>query len=105
MRSVVGRNVSMKRMTAIGNTVLVNSGFHTRNNLPENNPQFVHAPSELFASHVLGRKFKKNIGLKWLRICNQPGAPTCLGQALVVRRRLVFVYRRFGTAKGELLDP
>ena len=25
--------------------------------------------------------------------------------ALVVRRRLVFVYRRFGTVKGELLDP
>ena len=85
--------------------MLINSGFHTRNNLPENIPQFGHAPSELFASPLLGRKSLKNIGLKGRRIINLPGAPTCLGLALFVRRRLVFVYRRFGTAKGELLDP
>ena len=56
MRSVVDRNVGMRRMTVIGNMVLVNSCFHTRNNLPENNPHFGHTPSELFASYVLGRK-------------------------------------------------
>ena len=56
MRSVVDRKVSMRRMTVIGNMVLENSDFHTRNNLSENNPQIGHALSELFASHVLGRK-------------------------------------------------
>ena len=56
MRSVVDRNVGMQRMTVIGNMVLANSRFHTRNNLSENNPQFGHAPSELFASYVLDRK-------------------------------------------------
>ena len=85
--------------------MLINSGFHTRNNLSENIPQFGHAPSELFASPLLGRKSLKNIGLKGRRIINLPGAPTCLGLALFVRRRLVFVYRRFGTANRELLGP
>jgi hypothetical protein len=56
-RSAVDRNVSIRCMTVIGNTVLGNSGFHTRNNLSENNPQFRHTPSELFVSHVLGRIF------------------------------------------------
>jgi len=59
--------------------MLINSGFHTRNNLSENIPQFGHAPSELFASPVLGRKSLKNVGLKGRRIINLPGAPTCLG--------------------------
>jgi len=61
MRSVVDRNVSTLRMTEFGSMVLVNSGFLTRNtrNLSENNPQFGHAPSELFGSHVQGRKFLK----------------------------------------------
>ena len=54
---------------------------------------------------MLGRKSLKNIGLKGRRIINLPGAPTCFGPALVVRRRLVFVYRSFGTTKAELLDP
>ena len=89
----------------IGNMVLINSGFHTRNNLSEDIPQLRHAPSELFGSPIVGRKNLKNVGLKRRRIINLPGVPTCLGPALVVRRRLVFVYRRFGTAKGELLDP
>ena len=56
MRFVVDRNVGIRRLTVIGNMVLANWGFHTRNNLSENNPQFGHAPSELFASHALGRK-------------------------------------------------
>ena len=70
--------------------VLINSGFHKQNNLSENIPQFGHAPSELFASPFLGRKSLKNIGLKGSRIINLPGAPTCLGTALIVRRSLVF---------------
>jgi len=85
--------------------VLINSGFHTQNNLSENIPQFGHAPSELFSSPILGRKNLKNVGLKRRRIINLSGAPTGLGPALVVRRGFVFVYRRFGTTKGELLDP
>ena len=85
--------------------MLINSGFHMRNNLSANIQQFGHAPSEMFGSPILGRKSLKNIGVKGRRIINLPGAPTCLGPALVVRRRLVFVYRRFGTAKGELLGP
>ena len=51
MRSVVDRKVGMRCMIVIGN-----SGFRTRNDLSKNNPQFGHAPSLLFASHVLGRK-------------------------------------------------
>jgi len=43
----------------IGNLVLVNSGFHTRNNFTENYSKFGHAPSRTFASPVLGRKFLK----------------------------------------------
>jgi len=89
----------------IGNMVLINSGFHTRDNLSENIPQLRHAPSGLFGSPILGRKNLKNIDLKRRRIINLPGAPTCLGPSLVVRRGFVFVYRRFGTAKGELLHP
>ena len=34
----------------IGNMVLVNQGFHTRNNLTENYPRFGHGPVEMFAS-------------------------------------------------------
>ena len=56
MRSVVDRNVGMRRTTVIGNMVRANSGFHTRNHLSENNPHFGHTLSELFASYVLGRK-------------------------------------------------
>jgi len=56
IRSVDDRNAGMRLVTVIGNVVLANSGFHTRNNLSENNPQVRYAPSELFASHVLGRK-------------------------------------------------
>jgi len=85
--------------------VLIISGFHTRNNLSENIPQIGHAPSEMFGSPILGRKSLKNIGVKGRRIINLPGAPTCLGPALVVRRRLVFLYGRFGTTKGKLHDP
>jgi hypothetical protein len=55
MRSVVERNVGMRSMTVTGNMGLANSGFHTQNNLSENNPRFGRAPSELFASHILGR--------------------------------------------------
>jgi len=77
--------------------VLINSGFHTRSNLSENIP--------LFGSPILGRKSLKNIGLKGRRIIHLSAAPTFLGPALVVRRRLVLVYRRFGTAKGEQFDP
>jgi hypothetical protein len=55
MRSVAERNVGMRRMTLMGNMVLENSAIHTRKNLSENNPQFAHTPSELFASHILGR--------------------------------------------------
>jgi len=58
----------------------------------------------MFASPILGRKSLKNVDLKGRRINLSRGA-TCLGPVVVVRRRLVFVYRRFGTAKGELLDP
>ena len=76
--------------------MLINSGFHTRNKLAENIQQFVHAPSELFANPILGRKCLMNIDLKGGRI-NLAGVPTCVGPAVVVRRRLVFVYRRFGT--------
>jgi len=41
---------------SIGNVELINSGFHTRNNLAENIPQFGHATSELLASPILGGK-------------------------------------------------
>jgi hypothetical protein len=82
----------------------INPGFHTGNNLSENIQQFGHAPSELLANIILGRKSFKNIGLKDRRIINLPGVSTCLWPALFVRRRL-FVYQRFGTAKEELLDP
>lgn len=85
--------------------MLIKAGFHTRNDLSETIPQFGHVPSELFASPFLGRKSLKNIGVKGRQIINLPGVPTYLGLALVVRRRLVLVYRRFGTAKEELLDP
>jgi hypothetical protein len=40
MRSVVDRNVSMWRITVIGNMMLRKSGFHTRNNLSETNRNF-----------------------------------------------------------------
>ena len=77
---------------------MVLEDFHTRNNVSENIPQFGHAPSELFGTPVQGRKSLKNVGLM---------APnySSAGASLIVRRRLVSVYRRFGTAKGELLDP
>ena len=39
----------------IGNTALVNSGFHTRNSFFENYPLFGQVPSERFASPFLGR--------------------------------------------------
>ena len=81
--------------------MLINSGFHMQNNLSANIPQFGHAPSEQFAVPILGRKGLKNIGLKRRRIINLLGAPTCLGPALVVRRRLVFVYRLSGQPKGN----
>ena len=85
--------------------VLINSGFHTRTNLSESIPQFGHAPSELFASPILCRKSLKNIGLKGRRIIKSARGANMSWAGLVVRRRLVFVYRRFGTVKGELLDP
>ena len=44
--------------------MLVNSGFHTRKNFFESYPQFGHAPSEIFASPVLGRTRLKNVGFK-----------------------------------------
>jgi hypothetical protein len=84
--------------------VLINSDFHTRNNLSENIPQYGRAPSELFASPIFGRKSLKNVSLKGRRIINLPGSPR-LGPALVVRHRLVFVHRGFRTAKEEILDP
>jgi len=83
--------------------MLINSGFHTRNKLAENIQQFVNAPSALFASPILGRKSLKNIDLKGRRIINLPGASTCLGPAVVVRRALLFVYRRFGTGTARPL--
>jgi hypothetical protein len=55
MRSIVDRNVGMRHMTVMGNMMLVNSGFHTGNNLSDNNPQFGYATSELFASHMIDR--------------------------------------------------
>jgi len=45
-------------------TVLLNAGFHARKNISENYPQFRHAPSEIFASLVIGRKFLSGIVLK-----------------------------------------
>ena len=60
--------------------VLINSGFHTRNNLSENIPQFGQAPSELFASPILGRKSLKNIGWKGRQIMNLLGRPHVLGR-------------------------
>ena len=56
IRSVVDRKVGMRLVTVIGNMVLANSGFHTRNYLSENNPPFRHAPCALFARKFLGRK-------------------------------------------------
>jgi hypothetical protein len=70
----------MRRMTIVGNTVLVNSGFLTRNNLSENNPQFGQAPPEFFGSHVLGRKFLKNIGLSGAEFFISPGGPHVSGR-------------------------
>jgi len=63
----------------IGNMVLINSGFHKRNNLSENTPQFGHTPSELFASPILCRKSLRNIGLKERRIIIVPGGPHVFG--------------------------
>ena len=60
--------------------MLINSSFHTRNNLSENIPQFGHAPSELFASLILGRKSIKNIGLKGSELLICPGRPHVLGR-------------------------
>ena len=90
--------------------MLINWGFHTRNNLSANIPQFVHPPSTVRQPYPRPKKSLKNIDLKGRRIIHLPrvcvgGGGTCLGPFLVVRRRLVFVYRRFRTAKGELLDP
>ena len=59
--------------------VLINSGFHKRNNLSENIPQFGHTPSELFASPILCRKSLRNVGLKGRRIIILPGGPHVLG--------------------------
>jgi len=63
----------------IGNMVLINSGFHKRNNLSENTPQFGHTPSELFASLILCQKSLRNIGLKGRRIIILPGGPHVFG--------------------------
>ena len=104
MHSIVDRKVGMRRMTVIGNMALANLGFYTRNNLSENNPQFGHAPLQLFASQVLGRKrISVQRGAEYL-ICPRRPHLSGGGGKLVVLRRLVFVYGRFGTAKVELLD-
>jgi len=58
--------------------VLINSGFHKRNNLSENIPQFGHTAWELFASPILCRKSLRNIGLKGRRIIILPGGPHVL---------------------------
>jgi len=63
---------------------------------PQNHLQFGHTHSKSLICPRL-----KNIGLKGRRIINLPEAPTCLGPALVVRRRLVFVYRLLGQPKGN----
>ena len=60
--------------------MLINSGFHTQNNLSENISQFGHAPSALFASPILSRKSLNNIGLKGRRIINMPGGPHVLAR-------------------------
>jgi hypothetical protein len=55
--------------------VLVNSCFHTGNNLTENHPQFQHVTSKIFASNVLSRKnlkeypFEKGINFVALLEC------------------------------------
>jgi len=56
--------------------VLVNSGFHTWENLSENYPQLGHTPLKILASLVLGQKSEKNIRLADCPIINLPGAPT-----------------------------
>jgi len=78
MRSVVDRSVGMRSMTVTGNMVLASSSFHTRNNLSENNPLFGHAPSELFASHILGRKRISVWKGAWVLFC--PGRPHVSGR-------------------------
>ena len=67
----------------IGNMVLINSGFHKRNNLSENIPQFGHTAWELFASPILCRKSLRNIGLKERRIIIVPGGPHVFGWPLL----------------------
>lgn len=63
--------------------LLVRSGFHTRKILSENYPQFWHTFARRFASPVLNCESLKNIGLKERHIFSLPGAPACLGAALV----------------------
>jgi hypothetical protein len=99
MQFVVDRNVGMRRMTVMGNMVLANSGFYTRNNLYENNPQFGYTSFRTVCQSF--PRPKKIIGLNCNRIFILRGALTCLEQYFFVRRRLVFVYRHFGTAKGN----
>jgi len=74
----------------IGNMVMINSGFHMRDNLSENIPQLRHAPSGLFGSPILGRKILKNIGLKRRRIINLPVAPTSTVQ---VAKKFPYFFR------------
>ena len=68
----------------IGNTVLVNTRFHTQNNFSGNYPQFEKAPSKMLASPVLGRKWIMDIGKKGRRIISLTGAPTNLGSTLIL---------------------
>ena len=72
MRSAVDRNVGIRFMTVIGNTVLGCSGFQTRNNSSENNPQFRHTVRQSCPSS------RKIIGLKSRLLFNVPGAPKFL---------------------------
>jgi hypothetical protein len=60
--------------------VIVNSYFHTRNNISENYPKFGHVPSESFPSPVQGGRILKLIDLKGAKL------PTCLGRPQVSDR-------------------
>jgi hypothetical protein len=62
--------------------VVVNRSFHTRKSFTEYYPQFGHGVLETFASHGLGRKSLRNIGLNGRQIISQPRVPTYLGPAL-----------------------
>jgi len=77
--------------------------FSTREIIYQQTSRSLCTRPQLFVSPILGRKSLNNIDLKGRRI-NLSGEATCVGPAVVVRCRLVFVCRRFGTAKEELLD-